>query len=400
VQNPREVGHGYYKGDKDLKRPEGDRLTWHFEAEKVHDFMWAADTNYVHKTREMENGTTLHFLYKDEEDLVSKWTKLEDYTIQLFEFANEHYGEYPWPQYSVIQGGDGGMEYPMATLITGQRSLGSLVGVTVHEAMHSWYYGLMANNEGLYPWMDEGFTTYTSSRIMSHLFNPEEDSRTGRYYNSYFNLANSDKQEPMSTMGDHFSTNYAYGTSAYGKGAVFVAQLGYILGEEALNRGLRRYYEQWKFKHPSPNDFIRVMEKTGDIHLKWYLSYMLNTIKTIDYSITRVEASQDKTHIKMERIGEFPMPIDLNIEYRDGSEAIINIPLRIMRGSKPAESDSIDYRVAEDWPWTSKTYSLTLEKPISEIARITIDSSGRMADIERENNTIELSEDTEMIIAN
>jgi acetolactate synthase small subunit len=160
------------------------------------------------------------------------------------------------------------------------------------------------------------------------------------------------------------------------------------------------YYEKWKFKHPSPNDFIHVMEKAGGMSLKWYLSYMLNTTKQIDYAINRVEARKGKTNINLERIGDFPMPVDLDITYRDGSKSTINIPLQIMRGAKPAESDSIDYRVAEDWPWTNENYSITLDKPISEIARITIDSSGRMADINRENNTIELSEDTEMIITN
>ena len=85
--------------------------------------------------------------------------------IKTFKYADEHFGKYPYPHYSIIQGGDGGMEYPMATLITGHRTLKSLVGVSVHEAMHSWYQGLLASNEALFAWMDEGFTCYASNRI-------------------------------------------------------------------------------------------------------------------------------------------------------------------------------------------------------------------------------------------
>lgn len=400
LQNPREIGHGYLPKDKSLKRPAGDRLTWRFVANDVHDFAWAADKDYIHTHFTMENGPDLHFFYKNEEDLLDNWEKLPEYTERIFEYASKHFGKYPYPTYSVIQGGDGGMEYAMATLITGRRTFSSLVGVTVHEVMHSWYQMVLATNETMFPWMDEGFTSYASSRVMSHLFNPGEDTRTGRYYNTYINLAKSDVEEPMSTYADLFLTNYAYGAAAYGKGAVFPAQLGYVIGQENLDQGLLRYFNEWKFKHPTPRDFMLVMEKQSGLQLGWYLHYMVNTTNTIDYALKKVDGRRGSTLITLERIGDFPMPIDLDIFLRDGTHKQINIPMRMMRGSKPSEGEDLDYTVAPDWQWTNTTYDLSLDIPIDQIESIEIDASGRLADIDRSNNRVELDSDTEIIFNN
>jgi hypothetical protein len=385
LQNPKQIGKGYLPKGIQPKRPDGEKLTWHFKAEDVHDFAWAADKDYVHTSRVMKNGTVLHFFYKDEPALKDGWEKLPEYTERIFEYANTHFGTYPYPQYSVIQGGDGGMEYAMATLITGQRKFSSLVGVTVHEVMHSWYQMIMATNELLYPWMDEGFTTFTSAKVMSHLFNPDEDTRRGRYMDGYISLALSGKEEPMSKMADHYNTNYAYGAAAYNKGATFIAQLGYIMGDEALQRGLMRYYDEWKFKHPTDVDFIRVMEKTSGLQLEWYRNYMVNTTETIDYAIDSVQASGERTWIDLARVGNFPMPIDVDITLTDGSKMRMHIPLAMMRGAKPAEDDT-PYAVAVEWPWTHPVYRLAVDVPFSSIESVEIDASKRLADVERSNN--------------
>jgi len=391
LQNPQEIGHGYEQTGKKIKIPSTKKLGWHFEAKNVHDFVWAADKDYVHVSQELSSGTIIHYLYKDDDDLKKNWSQLPEYVMKMFEYANKNFGQYPYPQYSIIQGGDGGMEYAMATLITGKRKFSSLVGVTVHELMHSWYQMLLATNEGLYPWMDEGFTTYASSRIMSHLFNPEEDSRRGRYFESYISLATSGKEEPMSKMADHFNTNYAYGAASYSKGAVFIAQLGYIIGEQNLQRGILRYFEEWSFKHPAPDDFIRVMEKVSGLELKWYLNYMMSTTEVIDYGIGEVKSIGEKTEVTLKRHGRFPMPVDLNVKYVDGTTETIHLPLRMMRGSKPAPENS-SYSIGADWPWTNPSYTLIIDRNKEDIERLEIDSSKRMADVFPENNMANMVE--------
>lgn len=390
LKNAKSIGKGYLPEGQEARRPDGDQLTWHFFADKVHDFAWGADKDYLHITHRVDDDLLLRFFFKNQPDLIKNWEKLPEQTARAFVFANGQFGRYPYPEYNVVQGGDGGMEYPMLTFITGQRRYSSLVGVTVHEAIHSWYQLMLGSNEALYPWMDEGFTTYAGSLTMSHLFNPEEDTRRGRYFDGYIALATSGMEEPMSKHADHYNTNYAYGAASYNKGGTFVGMLGYVMGDDLLKRGLKRYYEEWRFKHPDPHDFIRVMEKTSGMHLDWYLNYMMNTTETIDYALEAVEESGDAAVVSLRRVGNFPMPIDLDLTLKDGTKQRVHIPLRIMRKAKAAE-DEVPYRVAEAWPWTHPTYEVVLEVPKNQLLRVEIDASLRLADVDRSNNVIDFT---------
>jgi len=392
LQNPKEIGHGYLPAGEKLKRPNSEQLTYHFVAENVHDFMWAADPDYVHTTAQVPDGPLLRFFYQTD-TLAENWQQLPDFTVRAFQYANENFGKYPYPEFSVVQGGDGGMEYPMSTLITGHRSLRSLVGVTVHEFFHSWYQGVLGSNESLYAWMDEGFTSYATNRTMAQLFGPGRVSpgrangqEQARSYGGYFALVQSGNEEPLTTHADHFNTNRAYGSAAYSKGAVLVHQLSYIIGQEALDRGMRRYFNEWKFKHPDVTDFKRVMEKESGLELDWYFEYFVNSTRTIDYGVQSVEGEGDQTRVTLERIGLMPMPQEVLITYQDGSQQLFYIPLRIMRGEKDPEGE-YERTVLQDWPWTFPTYQLMITRPKSEIQQITLDPSGKMADIDRSNNT-------------
>lgn len=386
LQNPDKIGHGYERPGTTVRRPAGD-LTWHFVARNVHDFAWAADPDYKHEIVKVPDGPELHFLYQPGEKTTANWTRLKDFAARHFQFMNKTFGQYPYEVYSIIQGGDGGMEYPMCTLITGERSAGSLFGVTAHEVTHSWYQGVLANNEALYPWMDEGFTDFAANEAMAFIFkeeNPHENS-----YNGYFALVKSGLLEPASQHADHYSTNRAYAVASYGMGAIFLHQLKYIIGEETFYKGMRRYYNTWKFKHPEPNDFIRVMEKVSGMQLHWYLNYFINTTKTIDYSIRSVVENQGSTFVTLARLGDFPMPVDLMVTYRDGTQELYYAPLSATLGNKPVENEKIMRNDLVAWPWVNPTYSLRINRQPEEIARIEIDPTQRMADVNRKNNVIE-----------
>ncbi len=383
LQNPQEIGHGYAKAEQKVKRPSGSKIIYHFKAENVHDFVWAADTDYTHTITQVPDGPELHFFYQTD-TLAENWQRLPEFTVQAFQYMNKNFGKYPYAKYSVIQGGDGGMEYPMATLITGHRTMSSLIGVTVHELIHSWYQGVLATNESLYPWMDEGFTSYASNRVMASFFGEEGNPNTGSYA-GYFALAKSGKEEPLITHADHYNTNQAYGLASYSKGAVFLDQLSYIVGQETFDKGMRRYFGEWKFKHPDASTFIRVMEKESDMILDWYLEYFVYTTRTIDYAVKSVEENGNHTDVLLERIGLMPMPQDVMVTYKDGSRELFYIPMQIMWGEKKNETD-IKRTVLQDWPWVYPTYMMSIPKSVSQIKSIEIDSSKRMADTDRTNN--------------
>ena len=396
LQNPTEIGFGYEaEGQKVEKKVTNGKFSWHFLAQTVHDFVWAADPDYVHKIVKTDSDFIINFFYQENEKSKDAWEKLQKIAPEAFKFANANFGQYPYKQYSFIQGGDGGMEYPMATLMLGERGVSSTVGTALHEMMHSWYQGLLGTNESLYSWMDEGFTSYSSDLVSNEIkrlgllpgsapkANPFEDT-----YKGYTNFMKSGKAEPLTTHSDHFQTNTAFSVASYVNGSVFLTELEYIIGKEAFQAGMLDYFDKWHFKHPNPNDFIRIMEKKSGLELDWYKEYAINTTLTSDYAIKSVDKeSRRETKILIERIGLSPKPIDVWITFKDGTQEIWNIPLDLMRGEKTAEMKGIDYNIApKDWQWTNLTYELIIPEKMKKITKVEIDQTHRLADVNLENN--------------
>jgi hypothetical protein len=366
-------GTGYLKGEPKIN---GNKKTMRFVAPKVHDFTWAADPDYIHDVYKMPNGPTLNFYYKKNlpEENLKNWKELQPATAKLMTFFSENVGKYPYDQYSVIQGGDGGMEYAMSTLITGKRSYGSLVGVTAHELAHTWFQFLLATNEAKHEWMDEGFTSYISALAMNSLREEPRENPLGGSYRGYIRLANSEFEQPLTTHADRYALNGAYSTAAYSKGSVFLAQLSYVIGEENLKKTIKKYFNDFAFKHPKPLDIVRTAERITDFELDWYLIDFGQTTNTIDYAVKAVEGSS----VTLERIGLMPMPIDVRVTYSDGSSEDFYIPLQMMRGEKPTSATII-----KDWAWAMPTYTFKTSKSISSVE---IDPSQMMADVKRDNN--------------
>lgn len=442
LQNANTIGYGYETPGSKVNRPAGNTLTWHFTAPNVHDFMWAADPEYAHITRQITDGPVIHVLYNRDqkqfqrqfdnmtdnakkrydnslekyiESIDNQWKQIADAAVTVLPFIEKKFGEYPYKQYTFLHGGDGGMEYPMGTLLVGPS-----LGTAFHEWMHTWYQMLLGTNESMYAWMDEGFTSYASTLVTQYYrtvtgkqatqsetgtgprrkvlvdslagsrsfitgANPHDDA-----YGSYIYLAKSGLEEPMTTHADHFETNFAYSLAAYSKGEVFMEQLGYIVGAQVRDKILLEYYKQWRYKHPNVNDLMRIAEKESGMQLDWYREYFVNTTKTIDYGIDSLWEEGGKTKIRVKRIGKMPMPIDILLEYKDGSKQLAYIPMYLMFGEKPIEEPSIPRKTYESWKWTHPTYTFEIDRKLTDLKIITIDPSHRMADIEKKNNKIEL----------
>jgi hypothetical protein len=382
LQNANQIGYGYEDAGAKPVRPAGNKLTWKFTAPNVHDFMWAADPEFKHVTRKVKKDLTLHLLYKASSPAAATWEKILDDAEKALPFIEKTFGPYTYKQYSFVHGGDGGMEYPMATLLASP-------GAWLHEWLHNWYHGVLATNESLYAWMDEGFTSYAEDRVKAFLENKQDEFVQSGNYKGYFSLAKSNREEPLTTHADHFNTNAAYSAAAYTKGAVFLEQLGYITGAATRDKILLEYYKQWRFKHPNAADFIRISEKQSGLELDWYQEYWVNSTKTIDYAFDSLWEESGKTRIRLKRIGLMPMPVDLQLTFRDGSSEIHYIPLDLMYGVKPAEN-SISRKVYPAWKWTSESYVIESDRRLGDISAAEIDPSQRMADTERQNNRIKL----------
>lgn len=392
LQNPHEIGHGYTE-DYDPVMDEKGRLSWHFRAENVHDFAWAADTGYNHVIHMSEHGTILRFFYLPSEIRDHNWGLLPNIVDQALSYIVERCGDYPYPEFVTIQAADGGMEYPMATFITGHRPLLSLAGVTIHELIHMWYYLILATNESIYPYMDEGFTTYMTEETLNYLAGknllPRRQWETNPHKTriaGYVNFAREGMEEPMSTFADHYLTNAAYWMATYTKASIMLVQLSYIMGQDAFDKVLLEFYDRWKFKHPKPDDFFKIAEEVSGLNLKWYQNLWINTTNTIDYGIDTLIGNPDgTTSLILVNKGTMPMPIDLTV-YVEGTPHYVNIPLVIMHGHKETDGE-LEFMTMEPWRWTSPMYEMLLPFPINQISRVVIDESGRLADINPEDNS-------------
>ena len=366
-------------------------MSHRYVASNVIDFAWAADPDFVEESV-MVDDVAIHLVHQSNPEIDENWTRLSEFAAKAMAFINQDIGQYPYPSYSIVQGGDGGMEYPMLTLITGERTLKSLVGVAVHEMAHSWFQATVATNESLHEWMDEGFTSWAESRCMAELFvdpmKPEENPHQWAY-SSYINHHLSGNEEPLSTHADHYKTNRAYGVAAYSKGEVLVEQLGAIVGPSVRDDAMRRYYAEWQFKHPGPTDFKRVVERESGIELDWYFQYMMNTTEAIDYAAESVQNNGDVVQIELSRRGGMPMPQDLELTWEDGTTTRAHIPLVMMRGHRlPLDNELI----LEDWPWVNPTYHVELPSK-GMLLSVTLDPTNLQADVHRENNSLILEVD-------
>lgn len=379
LQNPNDVGHGYNDAKK---KPERGDLQWHFIAHRVHDFAWAADPDYKHEITKVPDGPVIHFFYQDNE---AEWKSLQGFVVRLFTYMNAHFGKYPYPVYSIIQGGDGGMEYPMCTLVTGKRSQPSLQGTVAHETAHQWYYGVLGSNESLYPWMDEGFAEFSGDEAFADLTNG--DPPHDRDYLQYAYLVKRGIQEPMSEHADHYTSNAAYSIAAYSMGELFLEQLKYIIGEEVFYQGMREYFDAWKFHHPEPNDFIRVMEKASGMQLSWFLRQWIYTTKHIDYGVKSLVETGGITLVTIRNFGEFPMPVEVMVSYKDGTVTRYYIPSGEMLGSKSFH-DRIKTIELDPWPWVNPEYTFKVESGGGTIISVALDPLDRTADINRDNDVI------------
>lgn len=390
LENPLQVKG--YDANASIKTDEKGKALWRFTAKNIIDFAWAADRDYTVESFTILDGPKIYLVYQKGEQ-TALWEQTPPYITKFFQLMNASYGKYAYPSYTFVQGGDGGMEYGMCTLILGHhRSLESLCALMFHEGAHSWFQHMLASNESMHPWLDEGFTSYAEDMIMYRLFPPKE-AMPNPFFNEikgYVDFTKTGKEEPAVWLGDHHDNNgrsYTYAT--YIKGKMYLIQLGYILGEQKLAEVLKIFSEEWKMKHPTPRDFLHTAQRVSGMDLKWFQHYWINTTKTIDYTIKNVTYGEDATIITLENKGGVPMPIDFNIFTKDKKVVSYHIPLNLTRNWK-AEDIYGKYTTLGYWAWTQREYTFSIPYNKEQIEALGIDFSQRLADVNPEDNFVEV----------
>jgi len=321
----------------------------HFYQEDVHDFVWTTSPDYVERTARFDHPTlppvAMRLLLQPEH--VSQADRHFDATRAALRYYGEWFGAYPYGHITIIdpayQSGAGGMEYP--TLFTAgtrwlvQPHVTTPEGVTVHEAGHQFWYGIVGNNEFEDAWMDEGFNTFSEARTLATAFHPEYYSQ--RYFGGFVPWSFPDirltretddnrletyrrvaRQDAQSTPSfEYFPTSG--GGITYSKTALWLNTMERWLGWPMLQKIMSTHFDRWKFKHPKPSDFFDIVRDVAGRDLGWYFDQVYRSSNVFDYGIAELtsaaEGSQHRTNVVVRRYGEATFPVDVAVRFSDGS---------------------------------------------------------------------------------
>ena len=294
-----------------------------FEAKNVHDFAWFADPNYKIRKSEaiLNNGQSIpcYSFFIDE----NMWKNAHKYVARAVEFYSGEVGEYLYPHATAVESNGstgGGMEYPMVTIIDPMPDTVMLDEVIAHEVGHNWFYGVLANNERRYPWLDEGFNSYIEAKYMQ-TYHPQyrsdvlkilANNSSASLMNLLYKVQTERGFEQKGILSSEKLNALNYGLSAYGKPAIALLNLEAYVGKEKMKLAMHDYYESWKFKHPSPLDVQASFEKSLNMSLDWLFDDILMDNGILDYAISSVKKRPEKWEISLQKMGDVVAPIKLD----------------------------------------------------------------------------------------
>ncbi|HMO60699.1 MAG TPA: M1 family metallopeptidase [Ferruginibacter sp.] len=266
-------------GEKLGEHSTATTTTLQYSLKQAHDFAWFADKTFTvqEDTITLPSGRVIKtFVYTlpfgKKENI---WKDALKYTRQSVLARSKWLGEYPYPTVSVVQAAldyTGGMEYPTITVIAGPKSAHALEAVIEHEVGHNWLYGILASNERDYPWMDEGMNSFYTARYKKEAALTLAPAPPRGFIASRMPLDKkgfalhhaivSKTDQPIETASEKLSV-LNYGNIAYQKGMYWMAYAESVLGRRMFDTVMQTYYHRWKFKHPSPEDFKKVVEEVS-----------------------------------------------------------------------------------------------------------------------------------------
>jgi hypothetical protein len=247
---------------------EKETKTLTFKQDRIHDFAWFADKRFIVKQDSclLPSGRIINVAVYFTEENKTTWDSCVYYGKDAIRHYSSLVGEYPYNAVSVVAGPEnygGGMEYPMITVIAPTNNKRSLDNVTAHEIGHNWFYGILANNERKYPWLDEGLNSYYETKYKEKKI-PGFSQRLEQ--GLFETMVREKKDQPITTSCEEFNdVNYAI--IAYYKTSRWLAWIEEWLGTETFNNAMQEYYRQWQFKHPQPEDLKKVLEQASGKNL-------------------------------------------------------------------------------------------------------------------------------------
>ncbi|MEX2284834.1 MAG: M1 family metallopeptidase [Gemmatimonadota bacterium] len=367
IVGPDEVGPGQATAA-------GDRLIWHLVADSVNDFAWATAKKFVWQaTRATIPGkgpVPIHMVF------LPGRVQFFDVAGQISRHALEFYSKlwipYPFPQLTLQDGPSAGMEYPMV--------INSNRGAADHEAAHQWWPMMVSNNETWYGWMDEGFNQYMNILSAADTRNmvPNLDSLGLRYGG----VSGNEAEAPMMWNANYGGPQF-YGFTTYSKTPLMLSMLGGIVGDTAVWNAMRDWATAWRFKHPSPWDYMFYMNNALKQDLSWFWHYWLFTTEAVHGSIQNVRTTGARTTVTVHQDGQMPSPVVLRVKFAGTGPAI-----RAMPNSRMIDATTYDVTWPVDvWFSGNRTFEAVLDFGGRAIEKVTLDPRWRFPDRNPADNT-------------
>ncbi len=400
----------------------GDGSTTHrYYQEDVHDFTWVTTPHFTVHTQRFEDPdlppVEMRLLLMP--DHAGKRDRYFAATASALKRYGSWWGAYPYGHVTVVdpayRSRSGGMEYP--TFFTGGTrwlsppEMRSPESVTIHEAGHQFWYGIMANNEFEYAWLDEGFNTYSTTRTLEADYPPPVLTR--RYFDGFIPVVFSSvklaqrtqgadqylgfystlKRDPMSTISWKFGAN-SYGLNSYGKPGMMLRTLENYLGWETFQKIMSTYFERWKFKHPRPEDFFEIVDEVSGQDMGWFFEQTYNSSSVFDYAVGRVVSKQVKEpHGYIELDDELIFQEEKSVKDSTDEEKQYQSSVFVRRWGEaifPVEvkiTFDDDEEILEHWEGKARWTRFDYLKP-AKVVRVEVDPEHKLAlDVNYSNNS-------------
>ncbi len=388
-----------------------------YYAEDVHDFVWTASPNFVEFKGRAQDVEIRVLMQKGHKAQGKRFLEAGKIAVKYFQ---EHFGDYPYPNLTIVDPpkgarGAGGMEYP--TLITSLTFLGVPKKfrlpevIIIHEFGHQYWYHIIASNEFEEPWLDEGINTYCEIRIMKDVYGKKANLldwkilKVDDLQERRFAYLEAPDYDPLFRAGWKYYSPTSYRANAYSKTALLLLTLENYIGKEKMDEILRTYFEQYKFKHPHTEDFLRIVNQLTDnkfkeflndaFHTNWVLDYSVDWLscqevkepKGYDYTLSvsgevskaerKAEANKSKEklyqcEVRIRRLGGLKFPVEIEVAFANGKKVLEKWDgeelWKIYRYTEPAKLNYVQIDPEEKIPldinW--KNNRKTLRKQIRE----------------------------------
>lgn len=363
IVGPDEIGPGAA-----TQRGDGSGwLTWHFVADTVNDFAWATARKFVWQSTRAtipgKGAVPIHMFYLP--GRANLFARAGEITRHALEFYSDLWFPYPFPQLTLQDGPSAGMEYPMV--------INSNQGAADHEAAHMWWPMTVGTNETWYGWMDEGFNQYMNILSAAHARGQAPVlNGLGQLYGA---IAGDEAEPPMMWNANYAGPQF-YGYTTYQKAPLMLSMLGGIVGDSAVQRAHREWANDWRFKHPSPWDWMFAMNRALGRDLGWFWNGWLFGTHSVDGRIERVTAAGIRTSVVVRQDGQMPSPVVLEVKFAPTGPAIRPMRNAVMTDSVTAV---VTYPV-DVWFAGARSFTADLVFGGRAIERVTFDPQCRFPD--------------------